>query len=66
MDMDLWITQRNIERCDQLLLSERDEAKRAEIKRQQAQAWQRLAELNPKQELPAKRRTGEAARPSSA
>jgi len=66
MDMDLWITQRNIERCDQLLLSERDEARRAEIKRQQAQGWQRLVGLNPKQKLPAKRQTGEDARPSSA
>jgi hypothetical protein len=50
MNMDLWIAQRNIERCDQLLLAERDEGKRTEVKRQQALAWRRVAELTSNQE----------------
>ena len=49
MDVDLWITQRNIERCDQLLLTERDEGKRTEIKRQQVEARRRRVELTSKQ-----------------
>ena len=49
MDLDIWITQQNIARYDQLLRTERDEGKRAEIMRQQGEAWQRLAEHMPKQ-----------------
>ena len=49
MELDIWITQQNIVRYDQLLLTERDEGKRTEIKRQQAEAWQRLAERISKQ-----------------
>jgi hypothetical protein len=48
MDLDLWITERNIAHYKQLLVTENDDSKRREVTEQLAEARKMLAMLESK------------------